>query len=78
MAEEMDRVDRLHKDGELPDDPGAADDGFNPAVFAFKAFAIATGLTFSAFALAVGGLMAYLGVKDVSSFLSLLFLLQGL
>ena len=42
------------------------DDGFNPAVFAAKAFAIATGITVGAFALAVGGVMSWFGVKDVS------------
>lgn len=44
------------------------DDGFNPAVFAAKAFAIATGITVGAFALAVGGVMSWFGVKDVSGF----------
>ena len=40
------------------------DDGFNPAVFAAKAFAIATGITVGA--LALGGVMSWVGVKDVS------------
>lgn len=65
FAEELDRADRLHKDG--PEQPEAPDDGFNPAVFAAKAFAIATALTVSAFAAGIGGLMYYLGAEDVST-----------
>ena len=65
FATELDAADRLHKDGEEEEGP-YVDDGFNPAVFAAKAFAIATGITVGAFALAVGGVMSWFGVKDVS------------
>lgn len=65
FAEQLDREDRLHKDG--PDQPDAPDDGFNPALFAAKAFAIATALTGTAFAAGIGGLMYYLGAEDVSA-----------
>jgi len=64
FAEALDHADRLHKDG--PEQPEAPDDGFNPAVFAAKAFAIATVLTVSTFAAGIGGLMYYLGADDVS------------
>jgi hypothetical protein len=65
FATALDQADRLHKDGVEPEGE-ILDDGFNPAVFAAKAFAIATGLTVGAFAVAIGGVMAWLGVSDVS------------
>lgn len=42
------------------------DDGFNPAVFAAKAFGIATALTVSVFTVGIAGVMTWFGVKDVS------------
>lgn len=65
FAENLDTADKLHKDGTL-DQPDAPEDGFNPALYAFKAFAIATTITVSAFGLGIVGLMKYLGVNDVS------------
>ncbi|KAL8293631.1 hypothetical protein RQP46_000332 [Phenoliferia psychrophenolica] len=70
LAQEIDAQDRLHKDGASQADQDAeevVDDGFNPAVFAAKAFAIATAITVSSFGLAIGGVMAYYGVKDLES-----------
>lgn len=69
LAAQIDAEDRLHKDGASKEEEDAVefvDDGFNPAVFAAKAFAIASVITLTSFGLAIGGVMAYLGVKDVS------------
>lgn len=67
FADELDRADKLHEDGELPSEPAAeaADDGFNPAVYAMKALVIATCLSVGSFAAGIYGLMRYLGVDDV-------------
>lgn len=64
FAEELDKADKLHEQGE--EQPEVVDDGFNPAVYAAKAFGIATVLTVSTFAAGIGGLMYYLGADDVS------------
>ncbi|GAA5967541.1 hypothetical protein JCM11641_005689 [Rhodosporidiobolus odoratus] len=64
FAAQLDRLDKLHEDGsaELPD---PVEDGFNPAVYAAKAFGIATALTFSAFGVGIWGLMRYCDVDDL-------------
>lgn len=67
FAEALDREDKLHKDGEpTKDEEEIVDDGFNPAVFAAKAFGIATALTIGAFTLGIAGVMLWYGVDDVS------------
>ncbi|ORY84195.1 hypothetical protein BCR35DRAFT_313564 [Leucosporidium creatinivorum] len=62
FAEALDKQDRLHKDGE--EQPEAPDDGFNPAIYAAKAFGIATALTVGTFAAGVWGVMRWLEVDD--------------
>ncbi|GAA5983807.1 hypothetical protein JCM10908_005934 [Rhodotorula pacifica] len=66
FAEELDKYDKLHEDGEeLPAPP--PEDGFNPTVFAMKALGIATLLSAGTFAAGIYGVMRYLGVDDVES-----------
>ncbi|GAA5864186.1 hypothetical protein JCM3774_001250 [Rhodotorula dairenensis] len=69
FADEVDRYDKLHEDGEdvPPPPPSSEDDGFNPAVFAMKALGIATLLSVGTFAAGIYGVMRYLGVQDVES-----------
>jgi hypothetical protein len=67
FAERLDVEDRLHKDGpeEFGNEGSQVDDGFNPALFAGKAFAIASAITFTTFAVGVASVMAYFGVTSV-------------
>lgn len=64
FAQKMDKEEREHKDG--PERAEVEDDGFNPAIYAAKAFGIATVLTVSVFGAGIYGLMRYFGVEDVS------------
>lgn len=69
-ASELDRLDKLHEDGEpstvrLAQESMLAEPGFNPAIYAAKALGIATAITFSAFGIAIWGTMKWLGVDDV-------------
>ncbi|GAA5916267.1 hypothetical protein JCM5296_002635 [Sporobolomyces johnsonii] len=66
-ATELDRLDKLHELGVVEEDKPVLEDGFNPAVFAAKAFAIATAITFSTFAVGIYGVMKWLGVSDMES-----------
>lgn len=81
FASALDKEDQLHKDGSIAltfeeseilrlqqekDGIIIEDDGFNPAVFAAKAFGIATILTVGSFGLVLAGVMTYFGVSDVS------------
>lgn len=65
FAQELDKLDKLHEDGADEPVAPAADDGFNPAVFAMKALGIATLLSVGTFAVGIYGVMRYLGVDDV-------------
>lgn len=65
FAARLDTLDKLHEEGEGP--PPAIEDGFNPAVYAAKAFGIATVITVGTFAVGVWGVMRWLEVDDVSS-----------
>ncbi|BGP48655.1 hypothetical protein JCM10450v2_004531 [Rhodotorula kratochvilovae] len=63
FAARLDALDRLHEDGEGP--PPPIEDGFNPAVYAAKAFGIATAITVGTFAAGVWGVMCWLEVDDL-------------
>jgi hypothetical protein len=65
LASEMYDKQGIGYGDELNIKEDAVDDGFNPAVYGAKAFAIATALTFSIFGLAIGGVMKWYGVSDV-------------
>jgi len=63
FAAQLDKLDKLHEDGEGP--PPAIEDGFNPAVYAAKAFGIASAITLSVFGAGIWGVMKWLDVDDV-------------
>ncbi|GAA5843630.1 hypothetical protein JCM9279_000813 [Rhodotorula babjevae] len=63
FAAQLDKLDKLHEDGEGP--PPAIEDGFNPAVYAAKAFGIASAITFSVFGAGIWGVMKWLEVDDL-------------
>ncbi|GAA6048590.1 hypothetical protein JCM3770_002044 [Rhodotorula araucariae] len=63
FATRLDALDRLHEDGEGP--PAPIEDGFNPALYAAKAFGIATAITVGTFAVGVYGVMRWLEVDDL-------------
>ncbi|GAA5908193.1 hypothetical protein JCM6882_005969 [Rhodosporidiobolus microsporus] len=65
-ANELDKLDKLHEEGSA-DLPPPIEDGFNPAVHAAKALAIATAITFTSFGVGIYGLMRYLEVDDLES-----------
>ncbi|GAA5945141.1 hypothetical protein JCM3775_004868 [Rhodotorula graminis] len=63
FAAQLDKLDKLHEDGEGP--PPAIEDGFNPAVYAAKAFGIASVITLSVFGAGIWGVMRWLDVDDL-------------
>ncbi|GAA5896863.1 hypothetical protein JCM8208_007110 [Rhodotorula glutinis] len=63
FAAQLDKLDKLHEDGEGP--PPAIEDGFNPAVYAAKAFGIASAITLSVFGAGIWGVMKWLEVDDL-------------
>ncbi|KAK4047237.1 hypothetical protein OIV83_005541 [Microbotryomycetes sp. JL201] len=71
FAEALDKADKAHELGAeaMAREASAAhtdvDDDFNPAMYAFKAFAIATAITVSAFAVSIVALMKYLEVDSL-------------
>ncbi|KDE03696.1 hypothetical protein MVLG_05827 [Microbotryum lychnidis-dioicae p1A1 Lamole] len=66
FSDNVDLEDRLHNDGTL-DEPFKGELGFNPALDAFKALAIATAITLSLFSAGIYGLIKWYKVDDLKS-----------
>ena len=65
-AAKADAYDKA-QEGEDVERTEYVDDGFNPAVYAAKAFGIASLITIGTFAAGIFGVMKYFGVSDVST-----------
>ncbi|SCZ87981.1 BZ3500_MvSof-1268-A1-R1_Chr2-1g04107 [Microbotryum saponariae] len=67
FSNNVDLEDRLHNDGGTLDEPFKGELGFNPALDAFKALAIATAITLSLFSAGIYGLLKWYKVDDLKS-----------
>ncbi|KAK4048285.1 hypothetical protein OIO90_005904 [Microbotryomycetes sp. JL221] len=75
FAKALDESDKLHEHGiesierqkQIDNQPLVDEDDFNPAMYAMKAFVIATVITVSSFALGITGLMKFYEVQDFES-----------